>query len=482
MRFSKAVFIFLLVVGACSSNHKHDPKNREEAVKIQKTESAQKVATDMFSAIDKRDWKAFEQTFANRTVLYLEEPRILKPNEMAAQVRPLYEYFESTKHDMTDFKLEEKNEHMMGTAKVSGVYWKHGDIANDYVTLVGKYEFEFVPEGDRYKIMRMRFIRESVDGNKKQMKSAETKISLDLNYETEILEIPSQNKKSMKAWLFLPKKAVHDVVIINGNIANIKEQGPYQYARLFAARGIAAMVFDFVNFGESDGNVRNLEDPGQKIEDYRGIVDYISHRKEFAGSRISLSGMGASAGYAVAEAVNDPRVDRLLLIAPWFQNPDIVQAQEENYLEKLKVAREANHRFQQDGVITYIPVASFADRNAVLTSNKPSEIDYYTNPDRGNLPQWRNRFATMGWISWLNFDSTSAASRVRVPTLIVHNGRNYQDGLREFTERMRMKPEAHELSAALYDFYDHADTMKQTVDLMEGFLNPSRADTGVTSL
>lgn len=483
MRYSTTTLLSLLLVGACASNHKHEPKKQEELVKAQKIERAQSVAANMLNAIDKRDWKSFEQNFASKTVVYLDEPMLLKPEQITRELKPMYEYFETTKHEITDFKVHDENERMLGTAKVHGVFWKHGDIFNKNLTLDGKFVFEFVPEGDGFKISRVAFDRGTVEGEREFLKKAEGKISHKLNYKTQVVDFPSKNGKMMRGWLYIPNGRALDIVIINGNIGNVKEQGSFEYARRFAAKGTAAFVFDFVNFGESEGKVRNLEDPGQKINDFRGAVDYISSRKEFTATRISLAGLGASAGYAAAEATKDQRVDRLLFVQPWFQSPQLVQDFEPRYLEKLKAARESNSLYHQDGVVSYVPLVSFSDRNAVITSNKPANLDYYLKTERGNIPQWQNRFATMGWISWLNFDSLSYASRVRVPTLIVHNGRgNAQEGTKAFTERMRLKPEIREISAMDFDFYDREETIRQTVELMENFLNPAGADSEITAL
>lgn len=482
MRLSSTVLVTLLLVSACSSNHKKDPTPKEmsEALKQQR---AEKVAANVFSSIDNRDWSAFEKSFAYRTEVVLDEPRLLKPEEITKQMRPFIEYFSSTRHSVSGFKLDEKNERILGSASVSGVYWKNRTITSDTATVSGKYEFEFVQDGNDLKIMRMQFTRDSVDGDKDLVEKAMSKTPDKSEYKAEVVDFLSKNRKKMRGWLYHPKGNPHDVVIINGNIANVKEQGPVAYAQELARTGIAALVFDFVNFGESDGAVRNLEDPGQKIDDFRGAMDFIANRKEFSGSRISLAGLGASAGYVAAEAVNDPRVDRVIMIAPWLQNAQIVEDEESLVQEKLRAARMANHQFQQDGVLTYVPVVSFSDPSAVITSESQGKIDYYLNTDRGNIPQWQNRFATMGWSHWLNFDSTSAAARVRVPTLIIHSEADpHKSGLDVFVNDMRMKPQVHALSVQPYDFYDRKETVVETVKLMEGFLNPSSTDSEITRL
>jgi hypothetical protein len=262
------------------------------------------------------------------------------------------------------------------------------------------------------------------------------------------------------------------VVVINGNIANIKEQGPIAYARELANHGIGALVFDYMNFGESEGKVRNLEDPGQKIDDLRAAVDFVAHLKPFAAARISLAGLGASAGYIAAEAARDPRVDRVLMIAPWLPDIDYYEMPQFNAAAKLQASRQANHQFQQDGVLTYVPVASYADSSSVLADDNAA-VDYYTNPERGGIPQWLNRFATIGWTHVINFDAISAASRLRVPTLIVRTEKGpYPAGVQNFISHMNIKPEDHLLTVKPYDFYDHEDAITQTSELIEEFLDP----------
>lgn len=468
------------MIGACASNHKKDPTPAEmsQAVKQQKAEA---VVSQVFSAIDNRDWKAFEKNFANQTVFIVNEPLLLKPGQITEHVKPYIEYFTSTQHQLSNFKLEEKEERILGSADFNGNYWRNHTLTSDLASVSGKYEFEFSRNDGELRIMRMRFIQDKVEGEKEMIRKAMGKTPRQDQYRVKIVTFPSKNGKKMRGWLYQPKGNVHDIVILNGNIANVKEQASLAYAQEMGRNGIASMIFDFVNFGESEGSVRNLEDPGQKIDDFRGAVDYIAHRKEYSASRITLAGIGASAGYVSAEAVNDPRVDRVIMIAPWLQNAAIVQDEDLGTQDKLRAARMANHQFIQDKVLTYVPVVSFSDQSAVITSESQGQIDYYLSTERANIPQWQNRFATMGWIPWLNFDSTAAASRIRVPTLIINSlGDNHKVGVEDFTEKMRMKPEVHALSVQPYDLYDRKETISQTVGIIENFLDPSSTNTEVT--
>lgn len=473
MRTTTHLFLSLLLFAACATGKK---------TVLSKKQETENVVNRMFSALDAREWKDYERTLASRTVVFIDEPLLLKPSEVSSRLKPMIGYFDSSRHEISDFKLEEDPERLRGSAKFEASYWKNRGITSDEASVKGKATFEFVQEGEELRIMRMAMIPDKESGDRSMLRSARGKMKVETRYRTEIVDIKSRNGKKMRGWLYLPHGNIHDVVIINGNIGNIKEQGPHEYARHFADLGVSALVFDFVNFGESEGAVRNLEDPGQKISDFRGAVDFIANRKEFAASRISLAGLGISAAYIAAEAVNDPRIDRLLMISPLLPDLNYFQSMEFEASEKLRASREASHQFQQDGILTYIPVASYAERNAVLSTD-PHSVDYYSNPERGNIPQWQNRFATMGWVHYINFDAISAASRIRIPTMIVRSETGpYPEGVQNFVSNMRVKPIEHVLSVRPYDFYDRDETLKETAALIEDFLNPSAAESEVTSL
>jgi hypothetical protein len=483
MKITIAMLLSVTLLGvSCSSNHKKEPSRAEltEALKEQKAET---LVTNMFSSIDKREWKEFEKNFASRSVVFFDEPLLVKPKEITSMVKPVMEYFDSTKHEVTDFKLTEKDERILGSAKVKGNYWKNSGITSDIATLENKFDYEFVQEGDKLRIMRMSLVSQKIDEGKDLIKKSMQKDKSSPEYKVQIVDFPSKNGKKMRGWLYLPKGNIHDVVIIGGNVGNVKEQGPHEYGRQLASKNISALVFDFVNFGESEGGVRNLEDPGQKIDDFRGAVNFVANRPEFAGTRITLAGLGASAGYIASEAVSDPRIDRLVMISPWIPNIDYFKSPEFDAASKLQASRQANHQYQQDGVLTYVPVASYSDKTAIIQSEDPADIDYYTNPDRGNIPQWQNRFATMGWSHFINYDAISPAGRLRVPTIIIRSASGpYAEGVADFISQMRVKPVDHVLSVAPYEFYDRPATIDQTVRIIEDFLNPASTDTEVTTL
>lgn len=77
-------------------------------------------------------------------------------------------------------------------------------------------------------------------------------------------------------------------------------------SRELAARGYAALAFDFKGWGESEGAPRYVEDSAVKTADIRAATDYLAGRDDIA----AISGLGvcASSGYMAAAVADDARL------------------------------------------------------------------------------------------------------------------------------------------------------------------------------
>lgn len=114
---------------------------------------------------------------------------------------------------------------------------------------------------------------------------------------------------TIRAHLYLPAgPGPHPVVVMAGGWCYVKELVQPEYARVFAAAGVAALVFDYRSFGTSEGEPRQHIDPWAQIEDYKNAISFAETRPELDAKRIAIWGISYSGGHVLIVAATDPRV------------------------------------------------------------------------------------------------------------------------------------------------------------------------------
>jgi fermentation-respiration switch protein FrsA (DUF1100 family) len=198
-------------------------------------------------------------------------------------------------------------------------------------------------------------------------------------------------------------------VVVAGGQTCVKEQMAGRYAGRLAARGYAALAFDFRGFGESGGQPRDYESPSRKVEDIHGALTFLADQPGLDPDRLAALGIGVGAGYVAVEAASDRRVRALALVAPALQDAEIVQARyggPEGVAERVARGEAAQRRYWETGQVDYEPVVTPAD--------PPAMTDYFLNPERGGVARWSNRFAVMaGPSGWPSTPSASPSGSPR---------------------------------------------------------------------
>ena len=115
---------------------------------------------------------------------------------------------------------------------------------------------------------------------------------------------------TIRGWLYSPDEGSgpHPTIVMAGGWCYVKELVQPHYAEMYAAAGFAALLFDYRNFGASDGARRQHIDPNMQIEDYRNAISFAETLDEVDAERIGVWGLSYSGGHALVLGATDPRV------------------------------------------------------------------------------------------------------------------------------------------------------------------------------
>ncbi|MCH7385815.1 alpha/beta hydrolase [Acinetobacter modestus] len=122
----------------------------------------------------------------------------------------------------------------------------------------------------------------------------------------------NQQNIQIAAHLYLPhdfnETQQYAAVICGHPVGGVKEQTAHIYAQKLAEQGFIALTFDAAYQGESGGKTRQLENPYQRVEDFRAAIDYLDSLAYVDENRIGILGICGAGGYVIHAAIIDHRI------------------------------------------------------------------------------------------------------------------------------------------------------------------------------
>ncbi|WP_428957143.1 alpha/beta hydrolase [Streptomyces sp. cg35] len=275
-----------------------------------------------------------------------------------------------------------------------------------------------------------------------------------------------------------PEAGPRPALVVGHPGTSVKEQTSGTYARRMAERGFVALAFDAAYQGESGGLPRGLEDPAQRVEDFKAAVSYLGTRADVDADRIGLLGICASGGYSLSATGGDHRVKAVATVsgvdvarqfrlgADGTQDPAVFRT----LLDAAARARTAAARGEDPGVMTMFPET--AEQAGALGGEHGIEgFEYYCTP-RGEHER------SAKFLAWESLDKLAFFDAFHAVPLIGPRPLLQIVGTRAVTSWMAVDvhqratgpKELHWIEGASHvDLYDKKDAIDLAVDKLADF-------------
>jgi fermentation-respiration switch protein FrsA (DUF1100 family) len=198
---------------------------------------------------------------------------------------------------------------------------------------------------------------------------------------------------TLRGWLYLPDGARGPVpcVVMAHGFSAVKEMYLDRYAEVFAAAGLAALVYDNRNFGASDGEPRQEIDPWVQVRDYRHAITFVRTLPEIDRERIGVWGSSYSGGHVIVVGAIDRRVKCVVSQVPLVSGyRNILRLVRADLLAGLRAQLDADREARFAGKPpTMIPVVS-EDPTGPAALPTPDSWRWFTETARTRAPAWRN--------------------------------------------------------------------------------------------
>jgi len=220
-------------------------------------------------------------------------------------------------------------------------------------------------------------------------------------------------------------------VVVTGTWTSVRQQMTQRYAKKLAAEGLATLSFDYRTYGESGGEPRQIESPQWKARDIANATEFLMSREEVDAERVGGMAICASVMYMAHAIAQGVPLKAFATSAAWLHDPQtvgLVYGGEEGVRARISRGLAARERYRRTGEVEYVPAESPDDPDAAMIG-----VGFYEDPERGNIPEWTNRFAVMQWPEWLTLDGIAPAPAIGVPTVMIHSdGAALPENVRRF--------------------------------------------------
>jgi fermentation-respiration switch protein FrsA (DUF1100 family) len=197
----------------------------------------------------------------------------------------------------------------------------------------------------------------------------------------------------LRGWYYLPDQRIGraPTIVMAHGFSAVKEMYLDRFAEVFAAAGLAAIVFDNRNFGASDGEPRQEIDPWRQVRDYRDAITFAETLDETDRDRIGVWGSSYSGGHVLVVGAVDRRVKCVVSQVPLISGHNNARR-----LVRADLLAPTQRLFEDDrrkrfagGFPAMIPVVA-EDPAAPAALPTADSWRWFTETGKSRAPSWRN--------------------------------------------------------------------------------------------
>ncbi len=261
----------------------------------------------------------------------------------------------------------------------------------------------------------------------------------------------------------------YPAIITQGSAFSIKEQMSGTYAGKMAEKGFIGFAFDYRYYGESEGEPRQYENPDIKRNDLEAAVTFLLSLP-FVKS-VSALGICASGGNVAHLGATDKRLSTVAFAAGMVGGPAELAAErkttEEEASALIKMIQDAKQHYEQTGEAQRLTAYSSTDPTAFYFG----EVDYYENPNRGNVKEFLNEYAIISLEPLLSFDPMSKAKDITIPAIVLHSDNCIAaEASKKFYNSLSGKKELVWGTETHFNYYDKPELIEEVTTKIAEFI------------
>lgn len=236
------------------------------------------------------------------------------------------------------------------------------------------------------------------------------------------IEFKTEDGTTLRGWHYTPDRAkgpFATIVMCHGFSA-VKEIYLDKYAEVFADAGLAALVYDHRNFGDSDGALRGDIDPWQQISDFRDAITFAETLPETDASRIGVWGSSYAGGHVLVVSALDRRIKAAVSQVPLISGPkNMRRIMRADTIKDFHAACADDRRRRYRGEPPAMIKVVAEEPGEVAALPTQDSIDFMLATQKLRAPKWVNLITLRSVEKFTEYDPGAYISHISPTPLLM---------------------------------------------------------------